>query len=255
MRMSILRLTENFYRAFKGEKGVIGKTALNKPVYYFCVQKSSAPCVIVTAGIHAREYITCYLALRLIKEFEKNGKAGRVFFLPMINPDGVEICLNGNPDYKANSRGVDLNVNFDAKWSSGTQNSFIRGEQNYVGESPFSEAETIALKNFTLKVKPNLTISYHSKGEEIYWEFFQKGKRKARDSSLARVAELSTGYKAKIIKGSAGGYKDWCVQKLKIPALTIEVGGNELTHPISSRYLNDIFNQNKNLLNDLILNL
>ena len=46
----------------------------------------------------------------------------------------------------------------------------------------------------------------------------------------------ATGYPHKIIYGSAGGYKDWCLQKLQIPSYTVECGSDKLKHPIKKLY-------------------
>ena len=124
-----------------------------------------------------------------------------------------------------------------------------------MGKYPLSEPESRALCDFTLKVLPNMTISYHTKGEEIYWEFFQKGKRYFKDKKLALIASQTTGYPLKTVKGSCGGYKDWCIEKLKIPALTIEVGSDDLTHPIGLEKADEIFIKNKDLLMNLIVGL
>jgi len=39
--------------------------------------------------------------------------------------------------------------------------------------------------------------------------------------------------------------KDFLVQKLHIPSLTIEVGSDELVHPIGEKYLDTIYERNK----------
>ena len=172
--MDIFKYLDRFFVKFDGEKGEIGKSDMGQPIYYFKVQKSKGPKLIVQASIHAREYITTYLTIKLIKDFVLTGKVGTVYFLPMLNPDGVKICLDKNPLYKANARGVDLNVNFDARYGSGAKNVFSKASENYVGKHAFSEPESIAIRDFTLKVMPDATISYHSKGQEIYYEFFQR---------------------------------------------------------------------------------
>lgn len=246
--MRIFSLIQDLYNNLNCRKQVIGKSFLGKPIYCFTIKKSEYPVLIFTYSIHAREYVTSFLALEQIKSFYKNGKVGTVHFIPMINPDGVEIALTKNPLYKANARGVDLNVNFDANWGTGKQNVFIKGEQNYVGTHPFSEPESLALRDFTLKINPDMTVSYHSKGEEIYWEFFQDKKRLKRDCVFAKVISDCTGYPMVTIKDSAGGYKDWCVQKLKIPAVTIEVGSDLLSHPLDQRHLPEILAKNQRVV-------
>ena len=145
--MDILGELQSFYNSFDGEKGSIGKTVKNKDIYYFCVRKTAHPVVLIQYAIHAREYITCYLALKQIQDFIISGNRGTVYFIPALNVDGIEICLDGNPLYKANARGVDLNVNFDACWGTGIYNTRKRGGENCIGDFPFSEPETVALKD------------------------------------------------------------------------------------------------------------
>ncbi len=245
--MSVLCELEDFYLSFSGEKFVIGKSVKGRPLYCFKVVKSDYPKVIVQYAIHAREYITTYLAMRQINDFIKRGKRGAVYFLPAMNPDGIIIANNLNPLYKANANMVDLNVNFDARWGMGEKNQTTRGFENYIGEKPFSEPETRALRDFTLKIKPNATISYHSKGEEIYYE--------ENDVKLAKKLAKATGYAIKRTPSSAGGYKDWCVGSLKIPAFTIEVGRDNLSHPIGREHLDEIYRKNKRVIMTLTENI
>ncbi len=249
--MSIFDEVESFYCNFNGEKGIIGKSFFGKPLHYFKVEKTAYPVVIVQCAIHAREHITAHLCLKLIDEYINTGNIGTIYFLPLINPDGVEIALLRKPLYKANGRGVDLNVNFDARWGGGEKNVRTINDENYIGEYPFSEPETIALRDFTLKILPNATLSYHCKGEEIYYEFHQSEEQRLRDLAVARAVQSATGYKIKSTPNSCGGYKDWCIEKLKIPALTIEVGDDNLLHPLNKDELLDIFNKNKRVLNVL----
>ncbi|MBR2330545.1 MAG: peptidase, partial [Clostridia bacterium] len=162
--------------------------------------------------------------------------------------------MSGNEDFslwKANGRGVDLNVNFDARFGQGVKNVRVAGAENYVGKRPFSEPETSALKNFTLKIRPDYTVSYHTKGEEIYWCFHQSPTQRERDFHLAQTLANSTGYPLKEAKGSVGGYKDWCIESLKIPAFTVETGADTLTHPLQENALADIIQKNGDSLKRL----
>ncbi|MBQ9514151.1 MAG: hypothetical protein IJR66_04160 [Clostridia bacterium] len=246
--MDILSKIDRFYKNYKYEKGIIGCTYSHRNIYYFCVKKTDAPRIIVQYSIHAREYITAYLALKHIKDFLKEKSRGTVYFIPCLNPDGVQIALHKNPLYKANGRKVDLNVNFDAKWGTGAFNKTTPDDENYIGQYPFSERETVAIRDFTYKIKPHGTISYHAKGEEIYYEFFQTERDRKRDLKIAEAIAKETGYKIKSTVGSVGGYKDWCIEKLKIPSLTIEVGNDGLSHPIGQESLGDIYKKNKGVI-------
>ena len=76
-------------------------------------------------------------------------------------------------------------------------------------------------------------------------------KHKKRDYKIAKKLSKTTGYKIKSTIGSCGGYKDWCIDKLKIPAFTIEVAPDSLSHPIKEKHLNGIYEKNKNVINVL----
>jgi g-D-glutamyl-meso-diaminopimelate peptidase len=130
--------------------------------------------------------------------------------------------------------GVDLNTNFDAEWGAGKFNVFEPASANYVGKRPFDQAETIALRDFTRKIKPASTISYHALGRELYWEFGQIGAALERDRAAAEFINGILGYK--MCGGdmsSAGGYKDWCISELKIPSFTIELVPEKYSHPLT----------------------
>ena len=214
--------------------------------------------------MHGREYITAKLAF---EQYRLGVKRGSCWFVPLVNPDGALLsqvgissvkneadrarllALNGgNADFslwKANGRGVDLNVNFPAKWGTGAKNAQTAGAENYIGKAPFSEPETLALKNFTEEIQPDYTVSYHTKGEEIYWYFYQSSHTCHRDKALAEVLARATGYPLAEAKNSAGGYKDWCIETLQIPAFTIEAGQDELPHPLDENALQDIIEKNR----------
>ncbi len=250
--MNVLEQLESFYKKYLGEKGYIGSSGKGKLIPYFAVRKTERPVVLAQYAMHAREYITTYLAMLQITDFERRGKIGTVYFVPCVNPDGVEIALNKNPLYKANAYQVDLNVNFDARWGEGKQNVNYKNDQNYIGVCAFSEQESKSLRDFTLLVMPDATLSYHAKGEEIYYSFHQKGDRLERDCKLAKAVSKITNYRVKLTPDSCGGYKDWCIDKLNIPALTIEVGSDTLSHPIKSIHQAKIFNQNRHVIITLL---
>ena len=267
--MDIYQTITKFYDEVKTEKRSIGNSLAGRNLYAVKIGDGS-PVGIVQYAIHGREFITAKLAL---EHYRQSVGVGSCWILPLMNPDGAllsEIGLDsvediedkeklltlnkGNKNFslwKANLRGVDLNVNFDAKWGKGDKNVKTAGIENCIGEKPFSEPETLALKRFTLMIKPDYTVSYHTKGEEIYWYFGQPIRDCARDKELALTLSEATGYALAYAKGSAGGYKDWCIQKLKIPSFTIEAGNDELCHPIQENGLSDIMERNRFVLRKL----
>lgn len=253
------------------ETGVVGESELNQRIPYVFVGQKNGNYMIVQAAIHAREHLTALVAVCLAKRLlsRRAPLNGGIYFVPMSNPDGVRLCQegvgwisdesvrrklvainNGSDDFslwKANADGVDLNVNFDADWGKGAQNVFSPAPQNYVGEYAESARETRALKEFTLRINPRVTLSYHLKGEEIYWQFGQSGDRLERDRRYAQAIADYTGYKLVSADGSVGGYKDWCVSGLSIPAFTIEVGSDAFDHPFPYLQLSQIVKQNDDL--------
>lgn len=265
--MNIYEYVRDFYERTKAEKEIIGKSIFGRNVYALKCGEGT-PVGLAQYAMHGREYVTAKLAT---EHFKRGVKRGSVWILPLVNPDGALLSeigistapkeereflreLNGKEDFslwKANGRGVDLNVNFAARWGKGAKNVFLPSAENYVGQSPFSEPESRALKEFTKRIRPNYTVSFHTKGEEIYWRFYQTKIRQERDGELADAVSKATGYPLKDAKGSAGGYKDWCVQSLKIPAFTIEVGKDEYTHPLGDNALQDIIKKNIDVLDVL----
>lgn len=213
-----------FYQSYSGKKCVIGYSVQGREIYAFHVGAVTGRQFISTYAMHAREWITARLAIKHVKIGVKKGGG---WIIPLVNPDGAKLSQTACPLWKANARGVDLNCNFDADWGSGRLNTRVRGGENCIGDYPFSEPETSALRDFTLRVRPFVTLSFHTKGEEIYWEYGGKG-----DIVGANILKDVTGYEVKKVYGSAGGYKDWCIQKLFIPAYTIECGSDRLAHPI-----------------------
>ena len=226
------------------EVGLVGKSLLGRFIPYVKVGTGKTR-LIITAAIHAREFVTSGVVISQARYAMQEGVNASVYFVPMVNPDGVEIALGrakppswylGEPSlWKANARGVDLNVNFPAKWGSGGSNVFSRSFQSYVGEKPLSEPESIALARFTEQILPHSTVSYHSKGRELYFDFYQNEQDLARDGEIAEKINQRLGYKIVTGLDSAGGYKDWCVSRLKIPAFTVEIGDDRLNHPLTSK--------------------
>lgn len=239
------------------EVGYLGQSGQGRMIPYLRLGSGKKRIVAVYA-VHAREHITAQLGCAHASYYAARMRRFYPEFtldiVPMLDPDGVELALHGlrsvadgihrerlqawnggSGDFslwKADADGVDLNVNFDAGWGMGFLNRFEPGPENYVGERPLSQNESRALIDFTESHDIVGTLAFHAKGEVIYWHFFQDEERLLRDQRIADHVSRACGYPLREAPGSFGGYKDYCISLLKIPALTVEVGSDALPHPI-----------------------
>lgn len=263
----IVALQDEGLELFNAGKSVLGKNILATHVGDY-----SGTQILIQAGIHAREYITSLLLVEMVRNLYLNNlvKNGGIYFVFLVNPDGAELVLDGInsvgceitknhlisanggsmdfSQYKANINLVDLNTNFNANWGGGSQNVFCPATEDFVGFYPESEREVQSLINFTLQTRPLLTISYHTKGNVIYYGFEgMSSENLMRDQSIGESFSQLTGYPLIFTENSTGGYKDWCIQTLKIPAYTIEVGDESLPHPLGEEILPEIYAKNKDI--------
>ncbi|MDO5779301.1 MAG: M14 family zinc carboxypeptidase [Clostridium sp.] len=204
--------------------------------------------------------------------------------IPMVNPDGItisQIGIKGIKDeklkdsiyecyyndlnarytcdrfknylrkWKANAIGVDLNRNFDAGWNEINQSkkcSFA----NYKGKCCNSEPESKALVNLVNKYNFISTVSYHSSGNLIYWDY-KDSLVKNECSKLADLISSVTGYTkeksdSEYSEVTPGGFKDWATSKPNnpIPSVTIEVGLGKC--PLKNSEFKYIWNANYRVL-------
>lgn len=211
-------------------------------------------------------------------------KGRAVYVVPMANPDGAAICCQGpwgirdqslqrlvwkigereggrmpcGPYYrkwKANARGVDLNRNFQAFWEEYRDFRGGPSRENYKGRAPEDQEESRALADLTRREKFKRTISYHSSGEVIYWDFGQKGEFRKLCRSFGERIQKVTGYELMdgFDKLAPAGYKDWAVKKMKIPSLTIEIGKQESPLPPSA--FREILRKNRGVWEETLLSL
>lgn len=217
--------------------------------------------VLIQAGIHAREHMTTLLVMAQLERLLRRGVPEGFCYhiLPATNPDGAAIsqtcaasaaikaiyCDDREEDltdlplgeylreWKANAVGVDLNRNFDAGWEL-IDTRPCPSFSNYRGTAPESEPETQALVSYTRRFPFDTTLSYHATGSEIYYDFGCNAPVNEAGLSLARAVQRRTRYK--LVPDdftSFGGYKDWAIQALCIPSLTIEIGVSPAPLPLS----------------------
>lgn len=256
------------------ETGSAGKSVLGRDLSWLRLGTGSNQ-VFYNGAHHSLEWITSPVLMKFAEDFLIAYSEGKliggnfnprdiwerssIYILPMVNPDGVDLVLNGlkpsNPYYQdlirwnngsmdfsknwqANNRGVDLNHNYNAAWqlSKDAEAEYGvtgPGPTRYSGPFPESEPETKAVVAFTRSHDFRLVMAYHSQGEVIYWNFMDM----APPEALTIGEELSrlSGYSLDQTTGIASyaGYKDWFIQEYRRPGYTIEVGLGQNPLPIS----------------------
>lgn len=191
---------------------------------------------------------------------EKLLKANVLHFIPLSNPDGFDLSKGGlftltQPtvrsstsklnlrflsQLKSNARGVDLNRNFpdvyfEPKTGSWIDiwlkkvNQYVSSKPSlafYHGATPASEPETKNLMAYINRFNFQATISFHSKGEVVYWRFWMHGAayNQTNYSLASRIANY-TGYKmtnGDPLGASSGYMTDYIANALQKPAITVE---------------------------------
>ena len=252
-----------------------GKSVLGNDIPVIKIGNGSNE-VFYSGAIHANEWITapllmkflsdyCYCYVNNLPIYGVNARTlyttTTIYIMPMVNPDGVNLVTgeiepnsslyentrliaNNFPSipfpsgWKANIRGVDLNLQFPAGWDEARRIKYSQGftmpaPRDFVGYGPLTEPESLAIYNFTLEHNFRLVIAYHTQGEVIYWQFQNFN---PQDSFYigTRFAEVS-GYTLDDTpyNSSFAGYKDWFIQNYNRPGYTIEVGSGNNPLPIS----------------------
>ena len=230
-------------------KEVIGYSLLHRELCAYSVGEGGA---LIAAVFHGMERVTGAILMRYLYEKAEEVRKGKTLSftaIPLMNPDGAQIALDGacaagryrmlvqrlskkTPSrWQANARGIDLNHNFNAGRivlrENEIKNGFVtRGATRFGGTEPESEPESAALCDFCRRNDFTLAAALHSQGREIYADFENHAPQSAEIAQ--RLAELS-GYTYCEPSGTAvgGGFKDWFCKRFCRPGFTIEIGKGE----------------------------
>ncbi|WP_421102036.1 M14 family metallopeptidase [Sporosarcina psychrophila] len=243
----------------------IGNSVLKREIPEILVG-SGTKRVHYNASFHANEWITTPIILTFLNDYLlslTNQTTIRGLFtfpfyqqttlsiVPMVNPDGVNLVLNGPPanepwrsrvvelnngsldfsDWKANIRGVDLNDQFPANWDrERARNPKYPGPRDYGGERPLSEPEAIAIADLTRRRDFARVLALHTQGEVIYWgyENLEPPESEVLVNEFSRVS----GYESVQTIESYAGYKDWFIQEWRRPGFTVELGSGKNPLPL-----------------------
>ena len=248
------------------QTGSAGKSILGKDIPFVRIGRGPKE-VFYSAAIHANEWITSLILLEFLHEYcdaiQNNSIIGgfsatrlfesvSIYIMPIVNPDGVDLVTGALPPssesykqaqkiansfpnisfpdgWKANIRGVDLNLQFPAGWQNARQIKYSQGfnksaPRDFVGYGPLTEPESLAIYNFTLRHNFRLILAYHSQGEVIFWHFQNYNPPDALfiGNQFANISGYSL--EPTPFNSSFAGYKDWFIQNYNRPGYTIEVG-------------------------------
>ena len=259
----------------------IGKSTLGEKIIYIKLGNGNKK-LFINASHHANEWITSLIIMIFIEKYLKLYKYKEIYkgynieelwnnvslyIVPMVNPDGVNLCLKNKKiiinnlyseiwknyynelyKWKANIRGVDLNLNYPAGWNIAKKNKIKKGidkpgPRDYVGPNPISEIETKNIINFTKLFNFDMTISLHSQGKEIYWNYLNYKINKAYE--IGKKFEKVSGYllTKPNYYSSFAGYKDWFIENYRRPGYTIEIGEGKEGISLPIEKTEEIYNE------------
>ena len=256
---------------------IIGHSVMNKPIYCIRIGEGDKK-IFINCAHHGLEYLTSAFIMNFLKNYanafsenkeicERSAaelyKNVSLYIVPMVNPDGVDIAVNGlditnpfhrklisdvgvhsfNKVWQANINGVDINHNYNAGWRVVKTSP---GATKYSGPYAESEPETRAIVNFIKAIEFDMVIAFHSQGGEIYYDY--DGIMAENSRNIAEKMAKESGYKLSVPEGSAsfGGCKDWFIKEFGKAGFTVEIGHGENPLPIDMLW--EIYDENAALI-------
>jgi predicted deacylase len=252
----------------------IGRSVEGRDIILIKLGKGNKKILLVGAH-HAREYMTSTFLMETVDEYARayasNGKFGgydikkllndvTVYIVPMVNPDGVNLVQNG-PDsvkepekvktmrmlqdgydkWKANINGVDLNRQYPCHWEEKESTTDVPSSEMYKGTAPATEPEVRAVMQLCKAQEFILAVSFHTKGEVIYWADSGTQEAIAAGSQIAQTLNEVSGYELMPVSGDpsvyGAGFENWFRQDFKRPAFCIELtpaGNGSTSHDDAS---------------------
>ncbi len=230
------------------QKEVIGTTLFGRDIVCFKVGNDNASRkMLVVSGVNGSEHDNALVMMKQIETYLADTAStfhGRkyaeifnvcqVYFVPMLNPDGIELSINGlasvpeqyrqsveqiakysaenglmkENDYSlwnANGQGIDVSINFGNSFIVSSTLSSQPASKNFPGEE-FETNEAKAIRDLCHKVNFETATQYAGKGNLVDWSFGQNiSAQVSRD--LASGLSDNTGFT--II--SNGPNRDFCI--------------------------------------------
>ena len=260
---------------YAGLRGtVIGHSVLRREIPVLIWGGDATTRVLMVAALGGQEWMTTLCVLRLCEEMcsrlrgdlplcgvslTRALRGRQVWFVPLANPDGVEIARYGSSAagafaamaaqtgadtpglWQGNARGVDITSNFNAGWAE--MQALAQKSGKNCGDRPESEPETRALADLCRRVSFRHVVALHTQGEAISWHY---GDRTPPQSHLmARVLSSVSGY-GLAPPVAHSGFAHWFVQECACPALALRLGHG--SNPLPLRDFEPMYTQTREML-------
>lgn len=257
---------------------VIGNSVMGKDLLELRIGRGSKV-VNWNGSFHANEWITTAVLMQFLNDYLialTNREAIRgleinpyynqvtISFVPMVDPDGVDLVLNGPPEgpygeevmrinqgntdfsgWKANIRGVDLNNQYPAKWEIEAERKPKQpAPRDFPGYQPLTEPEAIAMAELAQARQFEKMLAFHTQGEVIYWGY--EGLEPPRSLAIVNEFQRVSGYQPIRYVNSFAGYKDWFILVYRRPGFTVELGQG--TNPLPLSQFDEIYQETIGIL-------
>jgi hypothetical protein len=141
------------------------------------------PALLLAAQHHARELNSPVMVIgamqRVLAAYGTDPALTAVvdgyelYFVPMVNPDGVNHVWNVDQLWRKNRRnngggvyGVDNNRNYPFLWGL-CGSSTATNNETYRGPSAGSEPENVVMRNLVARLRPEVYLDFHSYGQDV----------------------------------------------------------------------------------------
>ena len=187
--------------------------------------------IFVTCAIHGWEHYGTLVMYEVLKRILDENispqyaelRNTRILVIPVANPWGMN-QTSAQEIRRGNSRGVDLNRNFDYRWSENVGSFGLTK-----GEEPFSEVETKIIKQVLEEYIIDSYIDLHNfvnlETETRDYLFYGNEKIKANTNQL--VQWLKSQYDgvniSHIVAANDSSANNYAIEVLNIPAINIEL--------------------------------
>lgn len=241
----------------------VGKSVLGRGIPAYALGVGQAD-VLYAGGFHgtdsASPALLVQFADRICRHLQENSRMDGlditgyladhvVYILPMLNPDGAEICLGGMETaggfaqavrrcargraelWQANVRGVDLSHNFHYGFENYRMAARAAGvtapaPSGYPGPRAESEPESRTLANLCRRLMFRKAIAFCGTDGRVRWAGGARTPRSSRE--MARMLSAATGCEAMPDQDPAdGGFGGWFVSVFGRPAFAVGPQGAE----------------------------